>query len=82
MLQQYGAEPLPQLLLWLVVVVEPSGLVGLEGLDGAPGAANALPARSTATARMLVNCILTGLMVVDLGRFRVKDRWLLSENDE
>lgn len=82
MLQQYGVAPLPQLLLWLVVVVEPgSGLAGFSGFAGAPGAANALPARSTATVRMLVNCILTRLIVVDWGMFRAKDRWLLRVKD-
>lgn len=83
--QQYGAALFPQLLLWLtVVVVGFSGFTGL--LASAAGAAKALLARRAATARMLVNCILVGLMVLKrrrmnwmiVKRFDVKDEWLLN----
>ena len=62
---------MPQLLLWLTVVGS-TGFAGFVGLlaSGA-GAAKALPARKTATVRMLVNCILVGMIVLNGGKRRM-----------
>ena len=79
MLQQYGVAPSPQLLTWLTVVG--AGFVafaGLGGLGSAAGAAKVLPARRAMIARMLVNCILIGLMVLNRER---KGNMMISRRD-